>query len=170
MLTTLLATDDSSSQPTRHLCSFPPPLRLKILNIMGNFWLVIGNWHTEELNFTTILFSFFFLLHFHPSATPHLFLAPPVVMWTHHSIGQRISLLLLLLFNFHLQELSVNNQRWSRWKWGCWFERITLVPIRSNSSVFHPFRAVANIFRNTEVVSLQSQCKCPPFSTFSEQT
>lgn len=142
MLTTLLATDDSSSQPTRHLCSFPPPLRLKILNIMGNFWLVIGNWLTERLNFTTILFSFFssctFIL---PPPPPISFLllrllCEPII---------QISLLLLLLFNFHLQQLSVNTQRYDRWKWGCWLEAITLVPIRSKSSVFHSFRAVANI-------------------------
>lgn len=58
MLTILLATDDSSRQPTRHLCSFPPPLRLKILNIMCHFWLVRGDCNTEELNFAAILFSF----------------------------------------------------------------------------------------------------------------
>ena len=139
MLTILLATDDSSRRPTRHLCSLPPPLRLKILNIMGHFWLVRGNWHTEGLNFATILFSFLPFTFSSFRTPPQLSFCsfswlnvnPSMYSPVHPSLAA--SVVQFPVPGTFCSHPETNLDRIG--KWVCWLQRTTL-PLRSTQSVF----------------------------------
>lgn len=153
MLTILLATDDSSRQPTRHLCSFPPPLRLKILNIMGHFWLVRGSWHIEELNFSTILFPFLPLVL---SSFLHLVLSCSSSRHNVNPLTYSPTDITPLLCNFHLQELSVNKERWfwTEVEKGRLISEHNPGATQVNIISLSFFSCGSQPFRNTEVISL----------------
>lgn len=157
MLTIVLATDDSSRRPTRHLCSFPPPLRLKILNIMDHFWLVRGNCHIEEFNFATLLFWFDSLSASPPSA-PKPSLAPPVWHDVNPSLYSPTDLTTLLtgIMQFPSAGTFCKQLKIVKWKLYCWFQ-ITTAATQVNIICLPLFSCSSQNFTNTEVISYTPQ-------------